>query len=693
MKEDPVIKNGITFALVAALVLSVGSAAAGADKPKLSEPYRKWLEEDAAYIITSMERDVFLKLTTDRERDLFIDAFWKHRDPTPDSPENEFKSEHFRRINYANQYLGRDATVPGWRTDRGRMYILLGEPQEIQRFTGKSGLYDTETWFYQGKTDVGLPAGFYLIFFREHGNGTFRIYSPAHDGPMALMATYNGDPTDYTAAYQALRDIEPGLAEVVINPVPGEQSGIYGRASMAADLLIQKIETLPSRTVQERYAQKFLQYKDLVEVEYSANYIDCDSLVKVFRDPSGMYFVHYAIEPQRLSVNQYDKKFYTTLKVNGRVTTLDGRLVHQFDKTVPLELSEEQMRDASRTPFDFHDLFPLVPGDYRVSLLLKNEVSKEFMSVDQAVRIPQAGTGAELTQPLLGYKVTRLDAGPRKMKAFRVGPYQLYCQPNRVFMAKDTLEILFQLNNLSPAAAGAATVRTAFFRDGGLVREIVRKPSDYADLPVVLEEVPLAGFAPAHYKVQVSLLNNGAEVVSAAEEFDLTFAESVGRPWQSSRVLPDTSDPVYDQILGSQLFLLGRLDESRVCLERAYRRKPDAVGAAEGLAKVCEALGDDARAIEVLSPLFGRAKPPAYGVYILQGEALRKSGQPAKAVEILEQAVSHYGVNATVMNAIGEAYLAAGKNAEALAAFEKSLQENPDQPEVAKKVEAIRKRK
>ncbi len=691
MKENPVKRNSLAFAMILVLAVSVVSAAA--EKTKLPERYRKWLEEDAVYIITSTERSVFLKLTTDRERDLFIDAFWKHRDPTPDSDENEFKTEHFRRINYANQYLGRDATVPGWRTDRGRMYVLLGEPQEIQRFTGKSGLYDTETWFYQGKTDAGLPAGFYLIFFREHGNGTLRLYSPAHDGPMALMATYTGDPADYTKAYEALRDIEPGLAEVVINPIPGEQSAIYGRASMATDLLIQKIETLPSRTVQERYAQKFLQYKDLVEVEYSANYIDCDSLIKVFRDPSGLYFVHYAIEPQRLSVNQYQKKYYTTLKVNGRVTTLDGRLVHQFDKTVPLELGEEQMRDVSRTPFDFHDLFPLVPGDYRVSILLKNEVSKEFMSVEQAVRIPQAGAAVELTQPLLGYKMTRLDAGPRKMKAFRVGPYQLYCQPNRVFTAKDTLEVLFQLNNLSPEAAAGATVRTAFFRDGGLVREIVRKPSDYPDLPDALEEVPLASFAPAHYKVQVSLLRNGAEVVSAAEEFDLTYAEAVGRPWQSSRVLPDPSDPVYDQIVGAQLFFLGRLDEARACLERAYQRKPDAVGAAEGLAKVCGALGDYARVIEVLSPLFGRAEPPAYGAYVLLGDAYRKSGQPEKAVAVLEQAVSHYGVNATVMNAMGEAYLGMGKNAEALAAFQKSLELSADQPDIVKKIEAIKKKK
>ena len=106
-----------------------------------------------------MERDVFLKLQSDRERDLFIEAFWKQRDPNTGTPENEFKTEHARRIAHANRYLGRDAPQPGWRTDRGRMYIILGEPRDIQRFEGKSSTYDAEIWFYQGLTDLGLPGG------------------------------------------------------------------------------------------------------------------------------------------------------------------------------------------------------------------------------------------------------------------------------------------------------------------------------------------------------------------------------------------------------------------------------------------------------------------------------------------------------------------------------------------------------
>jgi GWxTD domain-containing protein len=676
------------------LALAVALSAATAARPELPERYKKWLDDEVIYIITSTERDVFLKLSTDRERDLFIEAFWKHRDPTPDSAANEFKTEHYRRIAYANQSLGREAPVPGWKTDRGRIYIILGEPKEKQNFTGRHGLTDCETWFYQGLTDQGLPEGFTLLFFKERGAGPYRLYSPSRDGPQALLSGYTGDPTDYVKAYETLREIDAGLAGISVNLVPGEDSGLtLGRPSASSDILIQRIDTLPSRMVQEKYARKFLEYKDLVDVEYSANYLDCDSLIKVFREPNGLSFVHYAIEPQRLSVNQYGKKYTTTLKVNGRVTTSDGRLVYQYDKTAPIDMDEAQMAEASRAPFDYHDVFPLVPGDFKLSILVKNEASKEFMSIERAIRIPRGGAAVELTQPLLGYKVTRLDPVQREIKAFKIGPYQIYGQPGRVFTAGDTMAIGFQLNGLSGDLAQNGLVKIAFLKDDRPFREITRKPAEYRDLPDVLEQISLADFTPAHYKVRVSVLKAGVEVVSAGEEFDLTYAAALSRPWFHSRVLPAADDPIYDRITGSQLFNLGRTDEALVFFEKAHRARPDSVEAAHGLAQAYAALGRYSQAAQVLSPFLGKTPAPAFEILVLAGEALRKSGEFAKAVEVLDRAVARYGVNASVLNAIGESYLGLGKRAEALASFEKSLQLSPEQPEVRKKAEDLRKRK
>jgi len=677
--------------LGALLAAPAASAAQKGQKPKLPENFKKWLTEEVGYIIAPMEREVFLKLQTDRERDLFIEAFWKQRDPTPGTPENEFKTEHYRRIDHANRYLGRDAPRPGWRTDRGRIYIILGEPQDAQRFEGKSSTYDAEVWFYQGKTDIGLPAGFNLVFFRQSGNGEYKLYSPIGDGPQALLTGYSGGP-DYETAYKQLRDVEPNLAAVSLSLVPGETGTVYGRPSMSSDILIQRIESSPARGVEAKYAQKFLQYKDLVEVEYTANYLDSDSLIKVFRDPSGLTFVHYAVEPRRLSVNQYESKYYTTLKVNGRVTTADGRLVHQFDKTVSLDMTAEQMREASGAPFDFQDLFPLLGGDYSLSVLIKNEASKEFTSVEQALRIPQGGAAVQLTQPLLGYKVVRLEPGQRRMKAFRVGPFQIYCQPNRVFTKRETLAVVFQLNNLADDLAAGGEVRLEFLKDGQPFRDIRRKPLDYPELPNVLEEVSLADFPPAHYTVRVSIAKAGAEIVSSTEEFDLSFAESIPRPWFSSRILPEAGDPVYAEIMGSQLFNLGRFDEARVFLERAFQRKPDSEDTATNLARVYLALQNPPAVVKTLAPFTTPEKTAKYDTSLLAAEALKRMGEFGRAVELLDKAVAHYGVNAVLLNLAGECYEGLGKTKEALAAFDKSLELSPDQPEVRKKVETLRKK-
>ena len=683
----------ILFILLLGALLVAPAASAGekGQKLKLPENYKKWLEEEVGYIIAPIEREVFLKLKTDRERDLFIEAFWKQRDPTPGTPENEFKTEHYRRIDHANRYLGRDAPRPGWRTDRGRIYIILGEARDIQRFEGQSSTYDAEVWFYQGKTDIGLPAGFNLVFFKEGGHGEFKLYSPVGDGPQALLAGYFGGP-DYQTAYEKLREVEPNLAAVSLSLVPGETGTVYGRPSMSSDLLIQRIESSPARGVEAKYAQKFLQYKDLVEVEYTANYLDSDSLIKVFRDPSGLYFVHYAVEPRRLSVNQYDNKYTTTLKVNGRVTTADGRLVHQFDKTVSLNLSAEEMNEASRTPFDFQDLFPLIGGDYSLSVLIKNEASKEFTSVEQTLRIPLGGTGVQMTQPLLGYRVVRLDPAQRRMKAFRVGPFQIYCQPNRIFTKKETLAVLFQLNGLADELAASGEVRVEFLKDSQPFRDIRRKPSDYPELPNVLEEISLADFPPAHYTVRVSVANAGAEVVSAAEEFDLTFAESVPRPWFSSRILPEAGDPVYAEIMGSQLFNLGRFDEACVFLEKAFQKKPESEDAATNLARVYLALNDAPAVAKTLAPFTTPDKTAKYDTYLLAAEALKRTGEFGQAVEIIDKTIARYGVNAVLLNSAGECYVGLGKTKEALMAFEKSLELSPDQPEVREKAEKLKKR-
>lgn len=123
-------------------------------RTQLATPYTKWLTEDVAYIITDRERAAFKALTTDEEREMFIEQFWLQRDPTPGTVENEFKEEHYRRIAHANEHYA--SSIPGWKTDRGRIYITLGPPDEIETLpAGGVTSYPSEHWRYRYIEGVG----------------------------------------------------------------------------------------------------------------------------------------------------------------------------------------------------------------------------------------------------------------------------------------------------------------------------------------------------------------------------------------------------------------------------------------------------------------------------------------------------------------------------------------------------------
>jgi GWxTD domain-containing protein len=144
----------------------------------LAAPYGNWLNEDVAYIVTDTERAAFVSLQTDTERDQFIQQFWLRHDPTPDTIENEFREEHYRRIAYANEYFG--SNIPGWKTDRGRIYITYGPPDEID--THES----SQVWRYRVIDGVGTNVT--IEFVDSTGSGEFHMtMEPADKSPLLYV--------------------------------------------------------------------------------------------------------------------------------------------------------------------------------------------------------------------------------------------------------------------------------------------------------------------------------------------------------------------------------------------------------------------------------------------------------------------------------------------------------------------------
>jgi GWxTD domain-containing protein len=662
----------------------------------LPPQYRRWLEEEVIYIISPKERDVFLQLGLDRERDIFIEAFWKQRDLNPNTLENEFKKEHYRRIDYANQWFGRDSPGPGWKTDMGRIYIILGEPHSIERYESLTDVYPTIIWFYQGQVEYGLPNAFSIVFFKKNGIGEYELYSPIKFGPQYLIINYNGDMTDYQSAFSELLKTEPNIARVSLSLIEGETSTFVPTPSIASEVLLSaKIPAAPYEKVKDEYAEKLLRYKDIIEVDYTANYIESDFLLQTARDNLGISFVHYLIEPKRLSVEQFGQKFQTILEINGRVSDLEGKMIFQFDRTVPIELDQGQMDRIQSKLFSFQDIFPLVEGHYKFTALLKNRVSKEFTSVEQDLVVPVAEQ-MQMGPLLLANRVLKNPDDKSREKAFLIGGIQFVPSPRNDFSREDTLYLTFQVTPLDQELRESGLLEYSILKEDSAGSEKVlsftKNIKEYGDSIDFYEEIALKDLAPSHYLIRVALLNeNRAEVLARESHFYISQYASIPRPWVLSLPGPPSDDPLYINILGNQLLNKKAIPEARALLESAYRKSPNSPEFALDFGRVL-----------FLAKDYQGAKNVALPFYQNQGknEFLGLLGQSCQALREYEEAVfyykaylSHFGTNINILNSIGECYYQTGNIEEALVAWEKSLEINPKQENIKKLVDSLKLKK
>ena len=655
---------------------------------KMPDSYRKWLEEEVVFVITARERDVFRRLTTDRERDIFITAFWKQRDPTPETPRNEFQEEHYRRLAYANEFYGRGTPRPGWMTDRGRVHIVLGAPRNIESFSSSQGVYPTEIWFYLGDPAVGLPTAFNVIFFKRYGTGDYILYSPVDDGPRALLAEDLGEAgRDDRTLYQKLVQLEPTLARQVLSLIPGERV-MPGSVSLMSTRLMATVFNSPQKKVEDKYAEALLKYKDVIEVEYSANYIASDSCVSVIRNPGGPDLVHYSVEPQRISVEGTGQQYTINFELNGRVSDDQGNTVYQFVKSVPLTLSAEQLKDLGATSLAIQDLFPLVPGTYRFDLLLKNTLSRAFTSAEETVTIPGDTGRPQLGPVILAYSVERRASGSTDFVPFKTVPGQLLVQARKTFSRKDDLSVFFQVFGLSLELREKGRLRFDLLRKDELFLTKTIGTAEYASAPDFLQVFPLKDFPPDYYKVRITILaGDGSEVASGDEDFEVSRQLELRRPLIVAKVMPAGRSEEYDYEMGIQWLNLGRNGEALDLLSRAHGKNPNELRYAVGLTHVLYARGEYQKVMDVLAPLAGDKAADQVPYFL--GKASHALGKYDAAIAYYQDYLSRFGMNLEILNLLGTAHYRSGDKIEALAAWKKSLEINGSQEDIKKLVREI----
>jgi len=689
------VKRRVFFCLFALSFLLACLSFAFAQKkisPKdLPVTYRKWLEEEVVYIITPKEKDVFLQLETDREREIFIDAFWKQRDPDPLTPENEFKVEHYKRLAYANQYLGKEGPGAGWRSDMGRLHIILGPPQQIDRFENLTEIYPVVIWFYSGMAKYGIPNSFYIMFFKPSGTGEYEIYSPIQDGPASLLIHYRGDVSDYTSAYNELLNVDPSIADASLSFLP-EESGRILSPSIASEILVSsKIPGIPRESVKDAYAEKLLAYKDIVEVDYSANYIGSESLAAVIREKSGLAFVHYLIEPSKLTFVQVGERFRANLEVNGKATDLAGNTIYQFDRSVPIDFSREQVESVRPKLFSFQDIFPLIEGRYKLNILVKNTMSKEFTSLEQDITVAPL-SGPRLSPLILANKVIPNSAYRGQNKPFLIGDTQVVPSPRNDFTLQDKLYVYFQVLGLDRDLSEDGVLDFAILREGQKVSSTSKPLAECSGKPDILEELSLAGLNSAYYRVKVSLLNRDQkEVLSEQADFFISHLPVLPRPWVLSLPLPPTADPLIANILGNQFSNSKDRARAKANLGEAYRRSP---ATSQYALDYCRVLMEDKeyqKVKEVAGPfLQTEAK---YDFLLDLGQASQALGELADAIARYKEYLAHFGANINVLNAVGDCYYQLGNWEEASIAWQRSLEISPAQEELRNKLESLKEKK
>ncbi|MGB7293980.1 MAG: tetratricopeptide repeat protein, partial [Candidatus Aminicenantales bacterium] len=507
-----------------------------------------------------------------------------------------------------------------------------------------------------------------------------------------LMIHYKGDSADYLSAYNALLNVDPAIADASLSFLPEESGGRIISPSIASEVLVtNKIPSIPRETVRDAYAEKLLAYKDIIEVDYTANYVDSDALATVILDKSGISFVHYLIEPSKLTFIQVSDRFRANLEVNGQVTDASGRTVYQYDRTIPIDFSREQVDAVRPKLFSFQDIFPLIEGDYKFNVLLKNTMSKQFTSLERNITIPPA-SAPRLGPVVLANKTIQNSAYRGQNKPFLVGSTQIVPSPRNDFSTQDNLYIYLQLLGLTPDLRERGSLEFAIFKDAEKVSSLTRPLSEYPDKTNILQEFALADLASAYYSVKVSLLDQDRnEVLSDQANFVISHLPALPRPWILSVPLPPSTDPLFSNILGNQFFNVKDNARAKHLIAEAYNKNPAVSQYALDYCRILQTDGDHRQIKTVAAPFLQTEQKFDFLIYL--GQASQALGELAEAIAHYKEYLDHYGTNINVLNAIGDCHVQLGNPEEARIAWEKSLEISPAQEELRKKLESIKEKK
>ena len=682
----------VLFLVIAGSLLSAQQKVKEKD---LIQRYQDWLKQ-TQYIIHAEEKEVFLQLTSDRERDIFIVTFWKQRDPTPGTPQNEYKDEHIRRFQYASKWFSKGSSKPGWMTDRGRIYIILGEPVSKDRYPSNISLYPCEVWSYYGDVSLGLPNHFSLVFFQRQGVGEYQLYDPVSDGPSALLLQgRNMDPFNYEALYNEIREVAPALALVSLSLIPGEFN--YGfQPSPRNAIILADILNSPKEMVNPAYSTHFLDLRGVVSTEYLTNFVENATDIAFIRDPlTGLNFLHFSIAPSTVSIDYYEPndQFFCNYTVNVSLKNGDD-MVFQYDRQFPFYFSPDDLDRVRANGIALEDSFPVVAGQYGFNILLTNSVGKEFTVHERTIIVPEIPEVPAINGPFLGYGFH--DSDVNQHMPFKTIDKKLLYDPKKTFSRHENIAVLFNLVNMRENLWRGGEVK--IFINGLGENNTVEKTYTlrlenypFKEILSVDFTIPVQDLTPDYYELKMSFLDEEGTLVDEKKvEFAVSLAEAVSHPIARMKPFSLQNQFLFYYMLAEQYKKLKKTDKAEESFVKAYSLNKSYLQGVREYAFFVLQNEKFEEALELVENL-KQNENLLFDYYLIKGQAHTGMGLYMQAIESLEQGNRMYNSDTRLLNSLGFCYYKTAQKSKALDVLKASIRVNPEQEDVKKLMAEIEK--
>lgn len=419
---------------------------------ELDAQYKQWLNEDVVYIISPEERAAFLQLDTNEEREQFIEQFWLRRSSNPDLPDNDFKEEHYRRIAYANEHFA--SGIPGWKTDRGRIYIIWGPPDEIESHPtggtydrpmdeggGSTTTYPWERWRYRYLEGIGNNVE--LEFVDPSGSGEYHLTMDPSEKDALLHVPGAGlslmEQMGLASKADRFTRSDGTNLPTTLGGQPASMNEfnrleLYAKIQQAPPVKFKDLEALVTSRI----------VRDQVHFMWRTDFL------KVTND-TVLVPVTVQIPNNQLSFQSKDGVHSATVNIFGRVSTLTGRVVQTFEEAVSRDFPDSLFQQSLKLQSIYQKALPLRPGLYRLDLVLKDVQSGNVGVVNTRLAVPRyEDEKLEASSLILADQIEHVPAKQIGAGQFVLGSSKVRPRLEADFTTADKLGIYMQVYNLKP---------------------------------------------------------------------------------------------------------------------------------------------------------------------------------------------------------------------------------------------------